>query len=110
MAGEPERSNRPMVDRGQDLDEILTPETRETLSDLALLSEKHAELSAALVEADRTMSLLVERHPEFNGPSSELRVKMTQLHDLQSDLAKRVMRFSHAYEDAVVAAGKPNRE
>ena len=96
--------------QGQDLDEILTPDLRELLGDLALNVANHADLSTTLEETDRTLAFLVERHPEFSGATSELRAKIAQLQNLHSGVSTEVMRYSHAYEDAVVAQASQERE
>jgi hypothetical protein len=107
---EPKKSDGAIAGQGPDLDEILTPDLREVLGNLALNTENHADLSTALEETGRTLAFLVKRHPEFNGAGGELRAKIAQLQDLHSGVSKEVMRYSHAYEDAVVTAGKLEHE
>ncbi len=108
--GEPERNNTPNSCQGQGVDDALTPEIREVLGNLALNAETHVELGEALAEANRMLTALVERHPEFDGSAAELRAKLAQLQDLHSEAGKEVMRYSHAYEDATMAGAKLNKE
>lgn len=106
MNGEPGCDDKSIIDGGQTTDESLTPDDRNRLGDLALLSENILELGDSLAEASRTLTVLVERHPEFDGASRELHAKMALLQELQVELAKTVMCFSHVYEDTVAAAGR----
>lgn len=101
MSGEPECEDSSIIGGDRTSDETLTPADRDRLGELALFSEECIELGDSLEEASRTMGVLVERHPRFDGSSEELQVKMTQLHQLVKELGKEVMRFSHAYEDTV---------
>ena len=82
--------------------EGLTPEMGAKLADLALMSEGHADLSVALGEARQMLAALVERHPEFQGASSELLAKLDQLQRPLALLGTEVMTYSHLYEDANV--------
>ena len=106
MIGEEERGDVP-PEQVQPPTEGLTPEIAEKLADLALMSERHADLSLALGEARRMAASLVERHPEFRGTSRELLAKLEHLEHLQASLGTEVMKYSHRYEDAAAAAVSP---
>lgn len=104
MNSEHGRYDRSIIDRARSTDETLSPEDRNRLGDLALLSQNHLGLGDSLAKAGRTMEMLVERHPEFDGSAEEMRVMVTQLHELMKELGKEVMRFSHVYEDTVAGS------
>lgn len=110
IAGKPERDDTSATGEDRAEDEALTREVREVLGNLALNAETHIELGEAFAGANRTLTVLVERHPEFEGPSSELRAKMTQLENRLARLGGDVMRYSLAYEDATMAGAKLNRK
>ena len=103
MVNEPERNKTSNSCQGQAAEEALTPEIRAVLGNLALNVQTHTEFGDALAEANRTLGSLLERHPELEGPSRELRAKVAQLQGLHSELAKEVMRYSHAFEDVMVS-------
>lgn len=90
------------VSAGRPVDDALTPTARRALGDLALVSQDQFELSEAVAESRQTLTLMVDRHPEFAGCSSELREKMAELQHHLRELGTQVMRYSHTYEDAVV--------
>lgn len=104
VVGEPNRNDRCNANRGRAVDATLTPETRETLGNLALNVQTHTELGDALAEADNMLTSVIKRHPEFDGPAAELRAKLAQLRDLHNEAGKEVMRYSHAYEDVMASA------
>ncbi len=104
MNGEPVSDDKSIIDGGRATDETLTLDDRDRLGDLALFSEGCINLGDSLGEASRTMGVLVERQPEFNGPCVELLVKMRQLHGLVKELGREVICFSHMYEDTVTGA------
>ncbi len=108
MDNEPERNSTPDSCQGHSADEVLTPETRDILGTLALHAQTHSELGEALAETDSMLSSVVERHPEFVGPVAELRAKIAQLQDLHNSAGRRVMRHSHAYEEAIMAGAELN--
>lgn len=101
MADKPDSDEESIVARDGGFDETLTPDARETLTDLALMSERHVELSATLGDARRTMASMLQRHPAFEACSSELHAKMTELERLLVELGSGVMRHSLAYERAL---------
>jgi hypothetical protein len=89
-------------ERAQDCTGGLAHEIVEKLADLALMSERHADLSLAMGEARQMIASLVERHPEFRGAAAELLAKLKHLEHLQATLGTEVMRYSHRYEDDAV--------
>lgn len=105
MIGEEKRGDVP-PEQVQPPTEGLAPEISAKLADLALMSEKHADLSLALGEVRQMLASLVERHPEFRGTSCELLAKLEHFEHLQASLATEVMKYSHRYEDAKVASGQ----
>lgn len=106
MIGDSQQEDESTAGQGQGCDACLTRESRETLANLAVASEAHVEIGDTLRRASRMLGMLAERTSEFGKPSSELCAKMMQLQHLHKELGGQIMRFSHAYEDAVVAAGK----
>lgn len=84
----------------------LKPATRETLGELALLSERYGEIGTAISESRRMLVSMVERHPEFKGASSELLAKVGRLEDLMGAMAHQVTGFAHQYEDVAVSGSK----
>ena len=84
-------------------EEALTPAMRNTLGDLALKVEEHAVLADAFTQVIRRLEFLVDRHPEFQGCSAELRVKLGQLEDLHKKASRTIMSYAHTYEDACSA-------
>lgn len=98
--------DKSIIDGCDAADETLTPDECARLGELALLSENLVELGDSLAEASRTLTVLIERHPEFHGASGELRTKMTLLQELQAELGRTVMRFSLRYEDTVAGASR----
>lgn len=101
MTDLPDSDEKSIAARDRSLDETLTPQERETLADLALMSERHVGLSAAFGDSRRTLASMVERHPVFDACSSELHANMAELERLLAELGSRVMRHSLAYERAV---------
>ncbi len=101
MIGEQQQGDMPQ-EQIQHPSEGLTPEIAEKLADLALMSERHADMSLALGEVRQMLASLVERHPEFRGSSCELLAKLEQLEHLQASLGTEVMTHSHLYEDDAV--------
>ena len=95
MADEPERDDRATADQGRVLDEILTPDARKKLGDVALLSEKQVEHSDDFSKASPMLAAMVGRYPEFEAASREFLAKMAHLRDFHGELARQVMRHSH---------------
>jgi len=104
MTGEQERADV-TPEQVQRFIEEFTAGIDEKLGDLAILSERHTDLSIALGQAREMLISLVKQHPEFQGASIELQVKLNQLERQLAALGRKVMRYSHLYEDAAVAAG-----
>lgn len=94
-AGTPPKQVRTRIDG-------LTPELAEKLADMALMSERHRDLSLALGEAQQMLASVVEVHPQFQEASAELQDKLKQLEHLQATLGTAVMKYSHHYEDGAV--------
>ncbi len=107
MVGEPEWNERATADQGRVLDAVRTPEVLKKLGDLALLWEKQLELSEAFAQAGCELTSLVEGHPEFERVTRDLLAKMAQLCGIQGELARKVMRYLHLYEDSIVNAANP---
>lgn len=101
MIGEEEQGDMP-PEQVQPPTGGLTPEIAEKLADLALMSERHVDLSLALGEVRQMLASLVQRHPEFRASSCELLAKLEQLEQLQASLGTEVMMYSHRYEDDAV--------
>lgn len=80
----------------------ITAEIAERLADMALMSEKHHDLSFALGEVQQMLAAVVQRHPEFQGASAELQGKLEQLEQLQKAMGSAVMKYSHDWEDTAV--------
>lgn len=101
MIGEPGSNGKSIIDGGDTMNTTLLPRDYSRLGDLALLSENHLEISESLTEAIRMLTLIVERHPQFDGAFRELHTKMSLLQTLQAELGTTVMHFSHRYEETV---------
>ncbi|MFQ5591886.1 MAG: hypothetical protein ACE5HE_12040 [Phycisphaerae bacterium] len=110
MFGRPEQPSRSLGDQDPLLDEILTPDIREALASLALMSENHLDIADAVAEHTPMLACLLNRHPQFAGSCRGMLIRLAQLYALHGELADLVMRHSRLFEDAIVAAGVQSRK
>ena len=90
-------------------DEFLTQKARDLLCGLALSSEECTDLAEALVRTECQLAQVIERRAEFDGPSRQLREKLSQLRRLSQNLGPKVMHYSHMCEDTINLAGLAGR-
>jgi len=110
MVGRTEQHDRSLGDQHPLLDEILTPDIREALACLALMSEEHLDIADVVAEHAPMLVCQLERHPQFAGPCRAMLIKLVQLNVLHEELAHWVMHHSRLFEDAVVAMGTSGQE